>query len=131
MHICCAGMFKPGFLISSGQCLAEIMRKLRNTSREASAVLGNKYLENGKRCDILRLMLHPYFDILQKKESNWNFDVGVVMVRILTIFNFLINAFIIHRNQLFQHFFTFSSWMRRYWFYVKNDFRNFHQIFTF
>ena len=28
-------------------------------------------------------------------------------------------------------FFTFSSWMRRYWFYVKNDFRNFHQIFTF
>ena len=27
--------------------------------------------------------------------------------------------------------FTFSSWMRRYWFYVKNDFRNFHQIFTF
>ena len=29
------------------------------------------------------------------------------------------------------HFFTFSSWMRRYWFYVKNDFRNFHQIFSF
>ena len=28
-------------------------------------------------------------------------------------------------------FITFSSWMRRYWFYVKNDFRNFHQIFTF
>ena len=28
-------------------------------------------------------------------------------------------------------FFTFSSWMRRYWFYVKNEFRNFHQIFTF
>ena len=28
-------------------------------------------------------------------------------------------------------FFTFSSWMRRYWFYVINDFRNFHQIFTF
>ena len=28
-------------------------------------------------------------------------------------------------------FFTLSSWMRRYWFYVKNDFRNFHQIFTF
>ena len=28
-------------------------------------------------------------------------------------------------------FFTFSSWMRRYWFYVKNDFRNFHQIFAF
>ena len=27
--------------------------------------------------------------------------------------------------------FTFSSWMRRYWFYVKNDFRKFHQIFTF
>ena len=27
--------------------------------------------------------------------------------------------------------FTFSSWIRRYWFYVKNDFRNFHQIFTF
>ena len=27
--------------------------------------------------------------------------------------------------------FTFSSWMRRYWFYVKNDFRNFHQIFMF
>ena len=27
--------------------------------------------------------------------------------------------------------FTFSSWMRMYWFYVKNDFRNFHQIFTF
>ena len=25
---------------------------------------------------------------------------------------------------------TFSSWMRRYWFYVKNDFRKFHQIFT-
>ena len=23
------------------------------------------------------------------------------------------------------------SWMRRYWFYVKNDFRNFHQVFTF
>ena len=30
-----------------------------------------------------------------------------------------------------QQIFTFSSWMRRYWFYVKNDFRNFHQIFTF
>ena len=30
-----------------------------------------------------------------------------------------------------NNFFTFSSWMRRYWFYVKNDFRNFHQIFTF
>ena len=29
------------------------------------------------------------------------------------------------------HTFTFSSWMRRYWFYVKNDFRKFHQIFTF
>ena len=27
--------------------------------------------------------------------------------------------------------FTFSSWMTRYWFYVKNDFRKFHQIFTF
>ena len=27
--------------------------------------------------------------------------------------------------------FTSSSWMRRYWFYVKNNFRNFHQIFTF
>ena len=27
--------------------------------------------------------------------------------------------------------FTFSLWMRRYWFYVKNDFRKFHQIFTF
>ena len=26
---------------------------------------------------------------------------------------------------------TLLSWMRRYWFYVKNDFRNFHQIFTF
>ena len=26
---------------------------------------------------------------------------------------------------------TFSSWMRRYWFYVKNYFPNFHQIFTF
>ena len=31
----------------------------------------------------------------------------------------------------FSIVFTFSSWMRRYWFYVKNDFRNFHQIFTF
>ena len=30
-----------------------------------------------------------------------------------------------------SYVFTFSSWMRRYWFYVKNDFRNFHQIFTF
>ena len=29
------------------------------------------------------------------------------------------------------YIFTFSSWMRRYWFYVKNYFRNFHQIFTF
>ena len=27
--------------------------------------------------------------------------------------------------------FTFSSWMKRYWFYVKNDFWNFYQIFTF
>ena len=27
--------------------------------------------------------------------------------------------------------FTFSSWMRRYWFYVKDDFRKFHHIFTF
>ena len=98
-------MFKPGFLISSGQCVAEIEKKLRNTSRHGSAVLGNKYLEEGKRCDILGLKLHPYFDILKKIETIWNFDVGVVMVRILTIFNFLINAFIIHRFQLFQHFF--------------------------
>ena len=27
--------------------------------------------------------------------------------------------------------FLHSHHMRRYWFYVKNDFRNFHQIFTF
>ena len=31
----------------------------------------------------------------------------------------------------YRFLFTFSSWMRRYWFYVENDFRNFHQIFTF
>ena len=27
--------------------------------------------------------------------------------------------------------FTFSSWMRRYWLFEKNDFQNFHQISTF
>ena len=27
--------------------------------------------------------------------------------------------------------FSFSSWIKRYYFYVKNGFRNFHQIFTF
>ena len=26
---------------------------------------------------------------------------------------------------------TYSYHMRRYWFYVKNNFRNFHQIFRF
>ena len=33
-------------------------------------------------------------------------------------------------NFFLPKFFTFSPWMRRYWFYVKNDFRNFHQILT-
>ena len=27
--------------------------------------------------------------------------------------------------------FLYSDYMRRYWFYVKNPFRNFHQTFTF
>ena len=102
VHICCAGMFKPGFLISSGQCVAEIKNELKNISRRGSAVLGDKYLEKGKRCDILGLKLHPYFDTLKQIS---NFDVGVVMVRILTIFNFLINVFIIHRFQIYQNFF--------------------------
>ena len=42
--------------------------------------------------------------------------------KILQFFGFKINPFVVL-------FITFSSWMRRYWFYVKNDFRNFHQIF--
>ena len=32
---------------------------------------------------------------------------------------------------IYNNLFTFSSWMRRYWFYVKNDFRNFQQVYTF
>ena len=34
-------------------------------------------------------------------------------------------------NEISWLLFTFSSWMRRYWFYVKNHFWNFHHIFTF
>ena len=34
-------------------------------------------------------------------------------------------------SSIIPFIFTFSSWMRRYWFYVKNDFRKFHQILTF
>ena len=41
------------------------------------------------------------------------------------------SKFLLNRSQQTCFIFTFSSWMRRYWFYVKNDFRNFHQIFTF
>ena len=51
------------------------------------------------------------------------------------VFNFLFQFFKSITPSCVSHFscslFTFSSWMRRYWFYVKNDFRNFHHIFTF
>ena len=43
----------------------------------------------------------------------------------------IISRFLMIQIKKVRVLFTFSSWMRRYCFYVKNDFRNFHQIFTF
>ena len=105
MHICGAGMFQPGFLISSAQCLDEMMKRLKFNLRRGSAVIGHPYLTKGERCDILGLKVHPNFNTSKILEKIRNYDVGVVMVSILTIFNFFINAFIIHRLELYQHFF--------------------------
>ena len=69
------------------------------------------------------IFLNPFVPIKIYPSSNYFIDFLSVAkyYRTSILFNPFLSKFII---------FTFSSWMRRYWFYVKNDFRNFHQIFT-
>ena len=72
------------------------------------------------------MILHHRSNFVDKKNSRKyeNFEL------FLNFLNLKHKVVTILKIRLF-YIFTFSSWMRRYWFYVKNDFQNFHQIFTF
>ena len=80
MHICSAGMFQPGFLISSGQCVVELQKHLKDKTKRGSVVLGYNKMEEGMRFEILSLMVHPKYNVKKKTQKIWNFDVGIVMV---------------------------------------------------
>ena len=88
VHICSAGMFKLGFLISSAQCVNLIKYRIEQQLEHGSAVLGHNCLEMGLRFDILDLILHSKYNVSKKTKLIWNFDIGIVMVGQLTIFNF-------------------------------------------
>ena len=71
------------------------------------------------------------------KWRNWsNCSFGSATTTFLLLYYTLVKSIelvtqLFSKHFLYEKLFTFSSWMRRYWFYVKNDFRNFHQILTF
>ena len=81
-------------------------------------------LVNNSKYNNYSYSLHSFIQLLQRK---------FVSRRMLFIHNWLLTILIQNLlcNNYSLYIFTFSSWMRRYWFYVKNDFRNFYQIFTF
>ena len=84
VHICTAGMYLPGFLISSGQCLSEIENDLRNESKRAFAVIGYNYLQTEVRLEILYITVHSAFKPHVSVEKNLNYNFGIVMVGQLT-----------------------------------------------
>ena len=86
-HVCGAGMFKIGFLISTAKCINEIDAKIKE-GQESSAVLGNRYLTEGTRHLIVNYATHPYYKVYDFYKRNY--DAGVVMVGWLNIF-FVIN----------------------------------------
>ena len=75
-HFCCAGMFKPGFLISTGTCVEGIERELPN----ADVVIGHYDLDKGHRQVILGLEKHQYYNSTCRNRKPVNSDIGVIMV---------------------------------------------------
>ena len=92
VHICGAGMFRMGFLISSGECINDVQKGVNDKLQQAYAVLGHHSFENGVKHVILDSILHPNFKVDKPLRLIWNYDVGVVMVGLLTTFSFLIKV---------------------------------------
>ena len=84
VHICSAGMFEPGFLISSAECVKKIIKSME-ANHNVSALLGNSELNQGVSYDILNMLVHPSY--LKRRYRSHNYDVGVFMVSRLIIYN--------------------------------------------
>ena len=79
-HICSSGLFKVGFLLTTGECAWNIENGMTHEHKKATAVLGNNNLRDGQKIDILKIVLHPQFRINYPSRSNNYCDYGIAMV---------------------------------------------------
>ena len=79
-HICSAGLFKKGFLITLGQCGWFIENGVKTKNQKGTAVLGNENLEDGQKVNILKIAYHPRFRMYNSARLNNVYDFAVIMV---------------------------------------------------
>ena len=87
-HYCSAGMFKLGFLITTGTCVSGIELERSN----ADVVMGNKDLNEGERYEIVKLTKDKNYGYGKRVLNPKDYDVGVIMVGrqgILNVKNFI------------------------------------------
>ena len=82
-HYCSAGMFKLGFLVTTGTCISGI----ENERSNADVVMGNEDLNKGGRYEILNLIKNQFYKTSNRVRNPINHDSGVVMVGQLIISN--------------------------------------------
>ena len=75
-HYCSAGMFKLGFLLTTGTCVTGIELERSN----ADVVMGNKDLNKGERYEILKLTKDQDYVYSKRILNTKDYNVGVIMV---------------------------------------------------
>ena len=82
IHICSAGLFQNGFLLTTAMCAHYIGKHIEQRNQRATVVLGDLSLKNGQRIDIWKIAYYKTFE-------NHDYEFGVIMVGQIEILNFL------------------------------------------
>ena len=90
-HICSSGLFKEGYLLTSGDCAWFIGESIKNGRQRATAVLGNLNLQKGQRIDVKIISYFKEVGIDYATRPNSNYEVGVIMVcKLKSIYSMII-----------------------------------------
>ena len=81
-HICNSGMFREGFLLTTGDCAHNIGKGIQMKQQRATAVLANPNLKDGQRINILKIAYYSTY-------STYEFEIGVIMVGVLQKIDFV------------------------------------------